>query len=85
MKHLIAAFISALVVGMCLALTLRAIHTDAASFVLLGVAGALFFAFRCWVEARRAWPAFTRHLARRREMRFSPPVIRINLHKDDVQ
>lgn len=85
MKHLIAAFISALVVGMCLALTLRAIHTDAASFVLLGIAGALFFAFRYWVEARRAWPAFTRHLARRREMRVTAPFTRIKLNKDDLQ
>ncbi|MFL9582409.1 hypothetical protein [Stenotrophomonas sp. AB1(2024)] len=85
MRHLIAPFFCMLAVGLFLALTVRAVETDAASFVLIGLAGAAFFIRRCWVETHRAWPTFTRHLARRREMRLSPPVIRINPHRDDVQ
>lgn len=85
MRHLIAPFLCALAVGMFLALLLRAVLTDAASFVLIALAGVLLFACRCWVEARRAWPSFIRHLERRREMRRSPPVVRINLPKEDVQ
>jgi hypothetical protein len=78
MKHLIAPFFCMLAVGLFLSLTVRAVETDAASFVLIGLAGAAFFLRRCWVETRHAWPAFTRHLARRRDMRRSAPVIRIN-------
>lgn len=85
MRHLIAPFFCMLAVGLFLALLMRAVITDAASFVLITLAGIAFFTYRAVVETRAAWPAFTRHLARRREMRLSPPVIRINLHKDDVQ
>jgi len=85
MRHLTAAFLCALVASFCAAVVLRALTTNADSFVLIGGVGVLFFTYRCWAEVRQAWPAFTRHLARRREMRLSPPVIRINLHKDEVQ
>jgi hypothetical protein len=85
MRHLVAPFFCMLAVGLFLALLMRAVETNAASFVLIALPGIAFFAYRAVVETRRAWPTFTRHLARRRAMRLSPPVIRINPAKDDVQ
>ncbi|MGH8037165.1 MAG: hypothetical protein ACREPD_05440 [Stenotrophomonas sp.] len=84
MRHLIAPFFCALAVGLFVALLIRAVRTDAASFVLIAMAGIAFFAYRAVVETRRAWPSFTRHLARRREMRREAQVIRINPPNTDI-
>jgi len=84
-RLIVPAFLCAIAVGFLVALLLRAIQTNAASFVPISLIGVVFFACRCYAEVRRAWPSFTRHLARRREMRMSPPVIRINLPKEDIQ
>lgn len=85
MRHLTAAFLCALVASFCAAVVIRALITNADSFVLIGGIGAMFFAYRCWAEVRQAWPAFTRHLAHRRAMRRAAPLVRINLPKEDVQ
>lgn len=85
MRLLTAAFLCTLVASFCAAVVIRALITNADSFVLIGGVGAMFFAYRCWAEVRQAWPAFPRHLAHRRAMRRAAPLVRINLPKEDVQ
>ncbi len=85
MRHLTAAFLCALVASFCAAVVIRALITNADSFVLIGGVGAIFFTYRCWAEVCQAWPAFTRHLAHRRAMRRAVPLVRINLPKEDAQ
>lgn len=85
MKHLTAPFFCVLAVGFFAALLYRAIQTEAVTFVISGAAGVLAFSLLCRIEVIKAWPAFTRHLQSRRQLRVAPPFTRIKLKKDDVQ
>jgi hypothetical protein len=82
---LVPAALNAILVGFCIALATAAYPRGADSFVVLGPACAGFFALRAVVEARQAWRPFVTGLARRRALRHSAPLTRINLPKEDVQ
>lgn len=84
MKHLTAPFMCVLAVGFFAALLVRAIQTNAYSFVVFGIAGSIAFSILCWMETRKAWPAFRRAMERRKQMRIAPPFTRIKLQKEDL-
>lgn len=74
MHHLFLPSYCAGVVGLMLALLARALRTGADSFALLAILGIAFFAYRCWVEARRCWPAFKAEMQQRRDERQRRPL-----------
>ncbi len=84
-RLLVPAFISALMLGLCIALLLRALTTGAASFVVISIAGALFYGTRTVTESRQVWQQFIAELEDRRALRRSAPFTRINPSKEDVQ
>lgn len=79
MRHLSLPFLAAVIAGVCLALLVRAIQTDAHSITLAALVGLLYFAWRCIADARAAWPAFLKELQRRRAARD-----RAELQADDT-
>lgn len=69
MNHLAVPAYCALVACFCLALLLRAVSTDAYTFVLIFLAAFLYFAWRTCVDIRKNWPAFKAEMRRRTEAR----------------
>jgi len=82
---LVPAALNAMLVGFCIALAAAAYPRGADSFVVLGLACAVFFALRAVVEARQAWRPFVAGLAQRRAIRRAAPLTRINFPKDDIR
>lgn len=78
-------FYAAVLFGFCVWLTVHATVRDAGTFVLIGLVGALFFAYRAAIEGRQAWGPFTQQLSHLRTLRRAAPLTRINLPKDDVR
>jgi hypothetical protein len=79
------AFISALLAGLCLGVAAHAVHREAASIVLVGGIGALFFGYRSMAEAYQAWRPLVVGLQRRRDLRRTAALTRINNPKDDAR
>lgn len=79
------AFISVLLAGLCLGVAAHAVHRNAASILLVGAIGTLFFGYRALVEAYQAWRPFVTGLQRRRELRQAAALTRINTPKDDAR
>lgn len=80
MRHLVLPFYCAAVVGLLLALLVRAIYTGATSFLLPCGAGIAYFTWCGMRDLLRKWSDFREEVRQRAVERQRPPLLADDTH-----